>query len=117
MGNAVGRRAEGPRRRSTTWAVARWSIRRSRCRSISRPADRRGSESPTRRSIKTLAAERVTFDPAERKKALNAAFKAIQDAAPGCFMWRHHMLYGMSKTIEHKPNPAGRIFGTEIVVK
>lgn len=66
---------------------------------------------------RTLAAERVTFDPAERKKALNIAFKAIEDAAPGCFMWRHHMLYGLSKTIVHKPNPAGRIFGTEIVVK
>jgi peptide/nickel transport system substrate-binding protein len=66
---------------------------------------------------RTLAAERVTFDPAERKKALNIAFKAIEDAAPGCFMWRHHMLYGQSNTIVHKPNPAGRIFGTEIVVK
>jgi peptide/nickel transport system substrate-binding protein len=66
---------------------------------------------------RTLAAERVTFDPAERKKALNMAFKAIEDAAPGCFTWRHHMLYGLSKTIVHQPNPAGRIFGTEIVVK
>ena len=66
---------------------------------------------------RTLAAERVAFDPAERKKALNIAFKAIEDAAPGCFMWRHHMLYGLSKTIVHKPNAAGRIFGTEIVVK
>ena len=65
----------------------------------------------------TLAAERVTFDPAERKKALNAAFKAIEDAAPACFMWRHHMLYGESKNIVHKPNPSGRIFGTEIIVK
>ncbi len=66
---------------------------------------------------KTLAAERVTFDPAERKKALNAAFKAIVDAAPACFMWRHHMLYGESKNIEHKPTPSGRIFGTEITVR
>ena len=66
---------------------------------------------------KALAAERVTFDPVERKKALNVAFKAIEDAAPGCFMWRHHMLYGESKSIAHKPNPAGRIFGTEITVK
>ena len=66
---------------------------------------------------KTLATERVTFDPAERKKALNLAFKAIEDAAPACFMWRHHMLYGESKSIEYKPNPGGRIFGTEIVVK
>jgi peptide/nickel transport system substrate-binding protein len=65
----------------------------------------------------TMAAERVTFDPTERKKALNASFKAIADAAPGCFMWRHHMLYGQSKTIEHIPNAAGRIFGTDIVVK
>jgi peptide/nickel transport system substrate-binding protein len=66
---------------------------------------------------RALAAERVTFNPAERKKALNVAFKAIEDAAPGCFMWRHHLLYGESKSIEHKPSPAGRIFGTEIVVK
>src|SRR5262249_42632190 len=66
---------------------------------------------------KTLATERVAFDPAERKKALNQAFKAIEDAAPACFMWRHHMLYGESKSIEYKPNPGGRIFGTEIVVK
>jgi len=66
---------------------------------------------------KALATERVTFDPAERKKALNVAFKAIENAAPGCFMWRHHMIYGEAKNIEHKPNPAGRIFGTEIAVK
>ena len=66
---------------------------------------------------KTLAAERVTFDPAERKKALNIAFKAIEDAAPACFMWRHHMLYGEAKNIDHKPTPSGRIFGTEISVK
>jgi hypothetical protein len=32
-------------------------------------------------------------------------------------MWRHHMLYGESKNIEHKPTPSGRIFGTEIIVK
>jgi peptide/nickel transport system substrate-binding protein len=64
-----------------------------------------------------LAAERVSFDPAERKKALNAAFKAIEDAAPACFMWRHHLLYGESKNVQHKPTPSGRVFGTEIVVK
>ena len=66
---------------------------------------------------KTLAAERVTFDPAERKKALNAAFKAIEDAAPACFMWRHQMLYGEAKNVEHTVDPGGRVFGTRIVVK
>jgi peptide/nickel transport system substrate-binding protein len=66
---------------------------------------------------KTLAAERVTFDPAERKKALNVAFKAIEDAAPACFMWRHQMLYGEAKNIEHKVDPGGRIFGTRVIVK
>ena len=65
----------------------------------------------------TLAAERVTFDPAARKKALNAAFKAIEDAAPACFMWRHHILYGEGRGIEHAPTPSGRIFGTDITVK
>jgi peptide/nickel transport system substrate-binding protein len=64
-----------------------------------------------------LAAERVTFDPSERKKALNAAFKAIVEAAPACFMWRHQMLYGESRGIEHRPMPSGRIFGTDIAVK
>ncbi len=64
-----------------------------------------------------LAAERVTFDPAARKTALNVAFKAIEDAAPACFMWNHHMLYGISNTIEHNPTASGRIFGTDIVVK
>jgi peptide/nickel transport system substrate-binding protein len=66
---------------------------------------------------KALAAERVTFDPAQRKKALNAAFKAIEDAAPACFMWGHHMLYGISNAIDFRPNPAGRIFGADISVK
>ena len=66
---------------------------------------------------KTLAAERVTFDPTDRKKALNTAFKAIEDAAPACFMWRHQMLYGEAKNIVHKVDPGGRIFGTKIIVK
>jgi peptide/nickel transport system substrate-binding protein len=66
---------------------------------------------------KTLAAERVTFDPVARKKALNAAFKAIEDAAPACFMWRHQMLYGEAKNVEHTVDPGGRVFGTRIVVK
>lgn len=66
---------------------------------------------------KALAAERANFDPAGRKKALNLAFKAIEDAAPACFMWSHHMLHGISNTIEFQPDPTGRIFGTEITVK
>lgn len=66
---------------------------------------------------KALDTERVTFDPAQRKKALNAAFKKIEDAAPACFMWTHRMLYGMSDKVEYKPNAGGRIFGTEIFVR
>lgn len=66
---------------------------------------------------KTLAAERATFDPVERKKALNAAFKAIEDAAPACFMWSHHMLHGVSRSISFMPDPTGRIFGTDITMK
>jgi peptide/nickel transport system substrate-binding protein len=66
---------------------------------------------------KALATERATFDPTERKKALNAAFKAIEDAAPACFMWSHHMLHGVSNSISFVPDPTGRIFGTNITVK
>ena len=66
---------------------------------------------------KALAKERVTFDPAERKKALNAAFKAIVDSAAGCFMWRHNFLYGVAKSVDYKPDPGMRIFGSEIKVQ
>ena len=66
---------------------------------------------------KALDTERVTFDPVQRRKALNVAFKAIEDAAPACFMWTHRMLYGMSDKVEYKPNAGGRIFGTEIFVR
>jgi len=66
---------------------------------------------------KALDTERVTFDPAQRRKALNAAFKKIVDAAPACFMWTHRMLYGISNGVEYKPNAGGRIFGTEIFVR
>jgi len=66
---------------------------------------------------KALQTERVTFDPAQRRKALNVAFKKIEEAAPACFMWTHRMLYGESRNVAYKPNPGGRIFGTEIFVQ
>lgn len=66
---------------------------------------------------KALAAERADFDPAARKKALNVAFKAIENAAPACFMWSHHMLHGISNNIEYEPEPTGRVFGEAITVK
>lgn len=64
-----------------------------------------------------LRKERATFDPAQRKKVLNEAFEAIVDRAPGCFMWRHKLLYGLAKNVEHQPLPTGRIFGVDITVK
>ena len=64
-----------------------------------------------------LRKERASFDPAERKKALNAAFKEIVDAAPACFMWKHNFLYGIAKNIDYKPDPGMRIFGDAITVR
>lgn len=66
---------------------------------------------------KALDTERATFDTAARRKALNAAFKAIEDAAPACFLWTHHLLYGISDRIVYHPNPGGRLFGTDMTVK
>ncbi len=65
---------------------------------------------------KLLALERQTFDPAKRKKALSEAMSLITEEAPGHFLWRHHILYGMAKNIDHKPRPDLRIFGEEIRV-
>jgi peptide/nickel transport system substrate-binding protein len=64
-----------------------------------------------------LGKERVTFDPELRKEALNVAFKAIVDSGAACFMWRHNLLYGLARNVEHKPTPSMRIFGTAITVK
>ncbi len=63
-----------------------------------------------------LQDERKTFDPAERRKKLNKAFSVITEKAAACFMWRHKLLYGQSKTVKYTPTPSGRIFGVDIAV-
>lgn len=63
-----------------------------------------------------LATERQTFDPAKRKKVLAEAMGLITEEAPAHFLWRHQMLYGTARNIEHKPTPSGRMFGAEIRV-
>ncbi len=64
-----------------------------------------------------LQKERATFDPEERKKVLNQAFAEIVNQQPACFMWRHKLLYGISKSIAYKPTPTGRIWGVDIAAK
>ena len=63
-----------------------------------------------------LALERQTFDPAKRKKVLSEAMSLINEEAPAHFLWRQLFLYGISKNIDHKPNPDGRVFGVDIRV-
>jgi peptide/nickel transport system substrate-binding protein len=64
-----------------------------------------------------MAKQRVSFDPAGRKVALNEAFKAIVDAAPACFLWRHSVLTGLASQVDHDPDPSNRIFGVDIAVR
>ncbi len=64
-----------------------------------------------------LQKERATFDPTERKKVLNQAFAKIVEEQPGCFMWKHKLLYGISKKVEYQPTPTGKIWGSDITVK
>ncbi len=64
-----------------------------------------------------LQKERATFDPEERKKVLNQAFAEIVNQQPACFMWRHKLLYGISKSIAYKPTPTGRIWGVDMAAK
>lgn len=65
---------------------------------------------------KLLALERQTFDPAKRKKVLSDAMSLITEEAPAHFLWRHQILYGISRNIDYKPTPSGRIFGEDIRV-
>lgn len=64
-----------------------------------------------------LQKERATFDPEERKKVINQAFAQIVEEQPACFMWKHKLLYGISKGVAYTPNPTGKVWGSEIAVK
>ena len=73
-----------------------------------------GWSSPTVDGL--LQKERATFDPTERKKVLNQAFGKLEQQ-PACFMWRHKLLYGISKSLAYKPTPTGRIWGADMAAK
>ncbi len=61
--------------------------------------------------------ERGTFDPEQRKQTLNELLSLITEEAPGHFLWRHKMLWGLARNIELTPRPDDRIFANEIRVR
>jgi len=61
--------------------------------------------------------ERQTFDPAERKRTLNAAFSILLQEVPAHFLWRPLVSDGVSNTIVYKPEPNDRIWALDIAVK
>jgi peptide/nickel transport system substrate-binding protein len=63
-----------------------------------------------------LQKERQTFDEAARFAFLQQAMSKITEEAPGHFMWRHKMAWGLAKNIDFKPTPSGEIWGWEIKV-
>jgi len=60
--------------------------------------------------------EQQAFDPAERKRYLSQAMSLLTEEAPACFMWRHKLLWGLSKKVDYKPLPDGRIYGLHMKV-
>lgn len=65
---------------------------------------------------KMLQTERQTFDNAERLKLLQQAMAKIVEEAPGVFMWRHKMAWGVASNVDFKPVPTGEINGWQIKV-
>ena len=63
-----------------------------------------------------LASERQSFDQAKRKKLLSEAMSLVTEEAPAHFLWRHQLLFGMTKNIEYKPLPSERIYAFNIRV-
>ena len=63
-----------------------------------------------------LALERQSFDQAKRKKLLLEAMSLITEEAPAHFLWRHQLLFGMTKNVEYKPLPSERIYAFNIRV-
>ena len=64
-----------------------------------------------------LAAERQAFDPVKRKKLLSQAMSLVTEEAPAHFLWRHQLLFGMTKNIDYKPLPSERVYGWNIKVR
>ena len=64
-----------------------------------------------------LAAERQAFDPVKRKKLLSQAMRLVTEEAPAHFLWRHQLLFGMTKNIDYKPLPSERVYGWNIKVR
>ena len=64
-----------------------------------------------------LSAERQSFNPEKRKKILSQAMSLITEDAPAHFLWRHQLLFGLSKNIDYRPLPSERIYGWNIKVR
>jgi peptide/nickel transport system substrate-binding protein len=63
-----------------------------------------------------LAAERQAFDPEKRKKILGQAMSLITQEAPAHFLWRHQLLFGMTKNVDYRPLPSERIYAWNMKV-
>jgi peptide/nickel transport system substrate-binding protein len=61
--------------------------------------------------------QRAEFDREPRQKILTEMMSLITDDAPAHFMWRHKLLMGMSRNVEHKPRPDDRVFANDIRLK
>jgi len=61
-----------------------------------------------------LYKEQQEFDPTKRKKYLSRAMSLITEEAPACFLWRHKLLWGMTKKVDYNPRPDAFIFGSDI---
>ena len=64
-----------------------------------------------------LKQERQTFDFSARLKILQKAMSKITEEAPGHFLWRHKMAYGLAKSIDFQPLPGSEVWGWKIKLK
>jgi len=54
-----------------------------------------------------------SFDENKRKAVLSKLMSIITDDAPAHFLWRHKMLFGVSKNVDYVPRPDGRVYINE----
>jgi peptide/nickel transport system substrate-binding protein len=64
-----------------------------------------------------LDKEQQSFKPSERKKYLSQAMSLMTEEAPAHFMWRHKLLWGVSKKLDYQPRADARVYGMEIKVR
>lgn len=64
-----------------------------------------------------LTRERTEFDLDQRRSLLADAMDALVEDDAACFLWNHHLIWGVADSVDYEPSKGDRVNGWEISSK